>query len=120
MSLLKQKCTPCRGDDTPLDINEQEKLLNRLNQWTLSNDKITKKFEFKNFNEALDFTNKVADLAEKEDHHPDMNIHYKEVTVSVWTYAINGLLENDFVLAAKIDKIYQEKVNHLNMLLLFN
>jgi 4a-hydroxytetrahydrobiopterin dehydratase len=68
-------------------------------------DKIEKQFKFKNFLQAMEFVNKVAEIAEEQDHHPDIFIHWNEVTLTLYTHAINGLFSNDFILAAKIDEI---------------
>ena len=68
-------------------------------------DKIEKLFKFRNFSESIEFVNKVAEIAEEQDHHPDIFIHWNEVTITLWTHAIKGLFDNDFILAAKIDEI---------------
>ena len=76
--------------------------------WTKSAgeiDKIEKLFKFKNFEEAMVFVNKVAEIAEEQDHHPDIFIQWNKVTLTLWTHAIKGLFENDFILAAKIDEL---------------
>ena len=73
--------------------------------WTLKNGHLYKKFKFKNFLEAMKFVNKVAEIAENEGHHPDFCVHYNKVEIEIWTHAINGLSENDFIVAAKIDKV---------------
>ena len=75
--------------------------------WSLSLDglKIFRDFEFKNFVEAIAFVNKVADIANQEDHHPDISINYSKVEITLWTHAIGGLSENDFILASKINEI---------------
>ena len=104
--LTKKKCLPCEGGVPPLSEIEARKLLSELKGWTLRGKLIEKKFVFSNFVEALAFTNKVGDLAESEGHHPDIFIHqYKNVTISLWTHAVSGLTENDFIVAAKIDEI---------------
>lgn len=68
-------------------------------------DKIEKQFKFKNFSESMDFVNRVAEIAEEQGHHPDIYIHWNEVTLTLYTHAIRGLFDNDFILAAKIDEI---------------
>ncbi|UCE10668.1 MAG: 4a-hydroxytetrahydrobiopterin dehydratase [Candidatus Thorarchaeota archaeon] len=70
--------------------------------------KIEKCFKFKNFKKAMTFVNKVADIANEQDHHPDILIHWNEVTLTFWTHAINGLFDNDFIMAAKVDNILAE------------
>lgn len=108
LTALSQKhCVPCQGDALPLSHEESERLLEKVNQWTLIEDKeIEKTYEFKDFGEAMDFMNAVAEIAEKEGHHPDIRLHdFKKVDVKISTHAISGLSENDFILAAKIDDI---------------
>jgi 4a-hydroxytetrahydrobiopterin dehydratase len=79
--------------------------LSELAGWYLNGKWITKEFAFKNFVAAMQFVNKVAEIAEGEGHHPDIHIHYNRVRFDIWTHAIDGLSENDFILAAKIDGI---------------
>ena len=76
-------------------------------KWQVASDekKVTRVFTLKDFKEAIIFVNKVADLAEKEGHHPDMTIHFNKVTVELWTHNAGGLFINDFIVAAKVDKI---------------
>lgn len=109
-SLLEKKCIPCEGTEPPLKAEEIENYMKKLPQpWeVLDNIKITKKFILTNFKEAIAFVNKVADLAENEGHHPDIFIYYKKVKFELWTHAIGGLSENDFILAAKIEEIYKD------------
>lgn len=87
---------------------EAEKYLPEVYGWELSRDakSISRKFTFENFKQAVAFVNKVADLAEEEDHHPDVLINYKRVTFTLTTHAIGGLSENDFILAAKINNLH--------------
>ena len=84
---------------------EVENYLSQLKGWSLSGKWITKEFNFKDFIVAMKFVNKVADIAEAEGHHPDIHIHYNRVRLDIWTHAIDGLSENDFILAAKIDSV---------------
>ena len=86
---------------------DAEKLLQEVNGWTLSEDarKISKQFKFKNYVQAMDFAKKITPIAESEGHHPDLSIGWGRVGVELSTHAIAGLSENDFILAAKIDKI---------------
>ncbi|MEK7642321.1 MAG: TIGR00730 family Rossman fold protein [Patescibacteria group bacterium] len=105
--LGEKHCVPCEGDTPPLSREESEEYLKNVNNWTLiENKEIEKTYTFKNFTEAFDFISNVAKIAEKEGHHPDIRLHdYKQVTIKISTHAISGLSENDFILAAKIDKI---------------
>ena len=106
MSELTQKrCVPCEGGIPALGRAEVDKLLSQLSGWSLSGKWITKEFKFKNFLDAMKLVNRVADLAESEGHHPDIHIHYNVVRFDIWTHAIDGLSENDFILAAKIDQL---------------
>lgn len=107
MALLDKKCVPCEGGTMPLTIQEAETLMKDLNHWTLASDakKIEKEFKFKNFAEALAFANKVGAIAEAEGHHPEIEIGWGKAEIELTTHAIGGLSVNDFILAAKIDKI---------------
>lgn len=84
---------------------QADELLKQVPSWKIIDWKVTKEFKFKNFLEAMEFVNKVAEIAEQEQHHPDISISYSKVSIVTWTHAINGLSENDFILAAKIDQI---------------
>jgi 4a-hydroxytetrahydrobiopterin dehydratase len=104
--LRLKKCVPCEGGIPAIQKEEAMQLLRQLNGWKLiSNKKIRKEFHFVNFRHTMDFVNKIAVLAEAEQHHPDMNISYARLKIELFTHAINGLSENDFILAAKIDQI---------------
>jgi 4a-hydroxytetrahydrobiopterin dehydratase len=107
MDLSTKKCKPCEGGIPPLDQNKiTEYKKNIKSDWNITeNRKISKEYSFVNYHHAMDFVNKVADLAEEEGHHPVMHISYGKVVIDLWTYAINGLSENDFILASKIDKL---------------
>ena len=107
MDLINQKCVPCEGGVPSLKRAEIEKYLAQLKGgWEVLEDKkIVKEFKFKDFKGAMSFVNKVADIANKDDHHPDITIHYSKVEILLWTHAIGGLSENDFIIAAKIDNI---------------
>ncbi|MGH7829449.1 MAG: 4a-hydroxytetrahydrobiopterin dehydratase [Candidatus Binatia bacterium] len=102
--LTEKRCVPCEGGVPSLGKAEVEKLLAQVPGWSLSGKWITKEFKLKNFVEAMKFVNRVADVAEQEGHHPDIHIHYNLVRFDIWTHAIDGLSENDFILAAKIDE----------------
>ena len=103
--LLKKKCVPCEAGTPKLQGPIVQMLLQEVDSWSLDGEKIRKKFRFPQFLAAIDFVNAMARLAEAEGHHPDFCVHYREVDVSLWTHAIDGLSENDFILAAKIDAI---------------
>lgn len=105
--LAKKKCVPCEEGGEPLTKPEAEKLLVELNEWMLIDDAhmLAKSFHFKDFAESMEFVNKVAAIAEEEGHHPDLTISYSDVGVELTTHAMEGLSENDFIVAAKIDEI---------------
>lgn len=85
--------------------DEAKQHISELNNWTLEDNKIEKSFKFSDFVEAMKFVNSVADIAESEGHHPDIHISYNKVKIVLWTHAVGGLSINDFIVAAKIDKI---------------
>lgn len=106
-SLTTQKCVPCEGNVQPFNAQQIEIYKPQVPEWQLiDSTKLTREFKFKNFKEAIAFINKVADIAEAEGHHPDIDLHgWNKVTFTLWTHAIKGLFLNDFILAAKIDEI---------------
>jgi 4a-hydroxytetrahydrobiopterin dehydratase len=106
MNLTEQKCVACEGGVIPFDKEEAEILLRQVPGWEMSSDAktITKSYVFGDFKQALAFVNKVGFIAESEGHHPDIHLtDYKNVKVDLSTHAIDGLSQNDFILAAKID-----------------
>lgn len=106
MELHKMKCEPCEGIGFRLGKNEARKMLKEVKGWELGDNRITKKYKFRNFVQAMKFVNAVARLAEREQHHPDIKVHnWNRVTIDTWTHAVNGLSRNDFILAAKINRI---------------
>jgi 4a-hydroxytetrahydrobiopterin dehydratase len=106
--LNKKTCIPCQGGIPPLNSEEISKYLNDINEnWiNLINVKISRTFNFNNYLEALNFVNKIAYLSEDEGHHPHIHLNFKNVEVIIFTHKINGLHENDFILAAKCDDIW--------------
>jgi 4a-hydroxytetrahydrobiopterin dehydratase len=107
MDLTSKKCIPCEGGAKPFRSEQIEEYRKEISsEWQiLSLKKIERKFKFKDFKEAIKFVNKTADIAEEEQHHPDIKIFYNLVTITLWTHAVDGLSENDFILASKIDDI---------------
>jgi 4a-hydroxytetrahydrobiopterin dehydratase len=106
--LKRKKCQPCEGGVPPVPHEEAVKLLRDLPGWKLSEDgiRIRREWVAKNFLAAMDFFNRVAELAEEEGHHPDLHlVGYRNATIELWTHAIGGLSENDFITAAKIDEL---------------
>jgi len=104
--LAQKRCVPCEGGVPPLDEPAARRYLASLTGWSLSDaTRIQKEFAFKDFARALAFVNRVGAIAEAEGHHPDILIHsWNRVRLEIWTHAIDGLSENDFILAAKIDR----------------
>jgi len=106
-NLLNKKCLPCEGGVPSLTDAEIKNYLSQLTkQWEVSEDKkISHSFKFKTFKAAILFVNKVADLAEKENHHPNIHLLYNKVKIVLTTHVIGGLSENDFIMAAKIEQL---------------
>ncbi len=106
VNLSSKKCQPCAGATPPLTVEEASKFLAQVSGWELvEGSKIKKEFKFKNFTASMDFVNNIAKIAEAENHHPSIFINYNKVKITCTTHAIGGLSENDFILAAKIDKL---------------
>ena len=108
--LLNKKCTPCEGGILPFDISEIHKYQKKVDGWNIEKDKkeiffLNKRFNFKNFIESHKFINDVSKISEKEGHHPDILFGWGYAEIKITTHAIEGLSENDFILAAKIDQI---------------
>ena len=106
--LVAKKCLPCEGGVDPCTLDESKQQLDKLNGWYLTHDgqRIRKDWTVKNFVAGMDFFNKVTEVAEADGHHPDLHIYgYRNVWIELWTHAIGGLSENDFILAAKIDQL---------------
>jgi 4a-hydroxytetrahydrobiopterin dehydratase len=107
--LAAKTCVPCRGGVPPMAKTEAERYLRKAPGWALIDDGrlIERKLTFKNFKEALAFVNQVGALAEEEGHHPDIAFGWGYATVSLHTHKIKGLHENDFIMAAKINRLAQ-------------
>ena len=108
--LAQKKCIPCEGDIPSFDINEIHKYLKKVDGWDVKSDDkssyyLLKDYKFDNFKQSQDFINEVSNIAETEGHHPDIWFGWGYAKIKIFTHAINGLHESDFVLAAKIDKI---------------
>ena len=107
--LLKKKCVPCEGKTVPFDISEIHKYQKKVDGWDIAkNEKnnffLEKNFKFKNFKDSQDFINIIGKISEEEGHHPDITFGWGYAKIIITTHAIEGLSENDFILAAKIDK----------------
>lgn len=107
--LTERHCVPCEGGTPPLDDSSVRLLMGEVKGWSRLDEaqgpRITKRFKFKDFVAGMAFIDKMAVLAEAEQHHPDFCVHYNQVDVTLWTHAVGGLSENDFILAAKIDSM---------------
>lgn len=105
--LAAMECVPCKGGIPPFTRQQIEAYLSDLgNDWRVVDDHhLEKEYAFKNFREALDFTNRVGELAEELGHHPDIHLAWGKVMLTVWTHKIDGLHESDFVFAAKADRV---------------
>jgi len=106
--LVAGRCKPCEGGVDPCTLAEAEAQLGQLTGWYLTHDgqRIRKDWAVKHFMAGMDFFHKVAEVAEADGHHPDLHIEgYRNVSIELWTHAIGGLSENDFILAAKIDQV---------------
>ena len=111
MSNLKdKKCVPCEGGVIPFDISEIHKYQKKVDGWNILKDNkqnffLNKRFSFNNFLESQKFINKVGEISEDEGHHPDISFGWGYAEIKITTHAIEGLSENDFILAAKIDQL---------------
>ena len=108
--LLNKKCVPCEGGVLPFNISEIHKYQKKVDGWDILTDEkkiffLNKKFKFKDFLDSQKFINKVAQISENEGHHPDIFFGWGYAEIKITTHAIEGLSENDFILAAKIDQI---------------
>ena len=108
--LLEKKCVPCEGGVVPFDISEIHKYQKMVDGWDISKDTkgiffLSKKFNFNNFIESQKFVNKVGEISENEGHHPDIWFGWGHAEIKITTHAIEGLSENDFILATKIDQL---------------
>jgi len=109
-NLYKKKCVACDGSIPPFDISEIHRYLKKVDDWDVKSNEdkshyLIKNFKFKNFEESLHFINKVGEIAEQENHHPDISFGWGYCKIKIFTHAIKGLAESDFILAAKIDKL---------------
>jgi 4a-hydroxytetrahydrobiopterin dehydratase len=109
--LLGKKCVPCEGGVPSLDLSEIHKYQKKVDGWDVKKDEkqiyfLEKNFKFKNFINSQNFIDKVGKISEKENHHPDISFGWGYAKIVITTHAIEGLSENDFILAAKIDQIF--------------
>jgi len=108
--LYKKRCVACDGKTPPFDTAEIHKYLKKVDGWSVEKNKsnnffLVKEFKFKSFKDSQDFVNKIGDIAEAEGHHPDISFGWGYANIKIFTHAIKGLAESDFILASKIDQI---------------
>lgn len=104
-NLADRQCQPCEGGVVPLDMASATEMLGALPDWALGEQRLEKSFVFRNHYEAMAFVNAIAWISHRENHHPELTVGYKDVRVRYWTHAIGGLSENDFICAAKVEKL---------------
>lgn len=108
--LAAKKCVPCRGGVDPLKGQKLAGLARHLPGWNVVEEHhLQREFKFSDFRTALDFVNRVGEVAEQEGHHPDLYLAWGEVGVTLWTHKIDGLTESDFILAAKIEQLWKKQ-----------
>ena len=104
--LINKNCVPCQGGIPPLSEGEIKHYLSKIKNWQVIDDHhLEKTFVFPDFKSALSLVNKVGELAEQENHHPNICFTWGKVDITIWTHKINGLHENDFIMASKIDEL---------------
>lgn len=108
IELAKKRCVSCEDGAVALTPEQVRSLLPSVSQWKLTSDgkRIRREWRVRDFMTALDFFQRIAQIAQDEDHHPDLHlVGYRNVSIEIWTHAVGGLTENDFILAAKIDQL---------------
>ena len=110
MEFADRKCVPCRGGVLPMELDRARELLAELDKgwWLNEAGHLERQYGFGNFVEAMDFANRVTEIAEEENHHPDLHIAWARCVVEIWTHKIQGLTESDFFFAAKADRAYRD------------
>ena len=104
--LASKTCVPCRGGVPPLKGKDLTNLHQQVPQWQVVNEhQLTRNFTFPDFRQALDFVNRVGELAEEQGHHPNILLTWGRAEITLWTHKIDGLTESDFIMAAKIDQL---------------
>jgi 4a-hydroxytetrahydrobiopterin dehydratase len=107
MKLTERRCEPCIAGGIPLSHDEAEEMHKQTPAWMLNSKELRREFDIKNFREAMEFVNRVAEVAEEQGHHPDIFIFYNKVKLVLSTHKIGGLSDNDFILAAKINELME-------------
>jgi 4a-hydroxytetrahydrobiopterin dehydratase len=111
MDLKDKKCIPCSTYVPPLSLEDKKRMLVDIGEeWKLTTDdsRLARNFKFKNFKRALEFTNEVGRVAEEEKHHPEIHLGWGHCDIEIWTHTNNNLVENDFILASKINEVWQK------------
>lgn len=110
--LTDMRCVPCRGDEPVVTDAQIIEMNPQIPEWEVIEvdgiKRLRRVFKFKNFVQALEFTNQVGEIAEEQDHHPTLKTEWGKVTITWWTHAIRGLHQNDFIMAAKTDELYSK------------
>ncbi|MGC4001048.1 MAG: 4a-hydroxytetrahydrobiopterin dehydratase [Anaeromyxobacter sp.] len=111
MDFTQKRCVPCEGGTPAMTPAQVEEAARSLQGWDVrdGHGKLHKEFRFKDFVQAMEFVNALADLAEAEGHHPDFTVHYSTVDVTLWTHSVGGLSENDFIVAAKLERLRESR-----------
>ena len=105
--LADKTCIPCKGGVEPFKAGAIAAVHKQVSEWKVVNDHhITREFTFPDFSQALDFVNRIAEVAEQQGHHPDILLTWGKVEVTLWTHKIDGLSEGDFIMGAKIDRLF--------------
>jgi len=109
MGLSGKTCVPCQSGSAPLPPSQVALLLTELTGWQVADaKKLCKRIKVENFAQSLELANKIGAIAEQQNHHPDLLVRWGSLSIEIWTHAIGGLTENDFILAAKIDDLVME------------
>jgi len=108
-ALAEKRCVPCDGNTPPIRTEEAKKYLRGLSGWNLTENEIFKEFRFGKYLDGLEFAYALGKIAEREDHHPDILVKWRRVRVTWSTHAIKGLSENDFIMAAKTERLFSAK-----------
>jgi 4a-hydroxytetrahydrobiopterin dehydratase len=112
MGLAEQNCVPLQTGQPPLAVIQVRELEQEIPSWRQQGDMLEREFNFSDFSQSMIFVNQVAKLAQAQEHHPDFSIAYNKVRLTLSTHKIHGLSMNDFILAAKIDKLYEASLWH--------
>jgi len=106
-ALAEKECTECKGQTKPLPVSEQAKFSKEIGpEWKIvRNHQLEREYKFKDFRQALEFTNRLGELAERVQHHPDIYLAWGQVKVTLWTHSVDGLTESDFIFAAKVNEL---------------